>query len=37
MGAVEAIEAGVGKVIFGDGRVDAPIAKALAGAGTHIR
>ena len=36
MGAVEAIDEGVAKVIFGDGRVDAPISKALAGAGTHI-
>jgi [amino group carrier protein]-L-2-aminoadipate 6-kinase len=36
MGAVEAIEAGVGKVIFADGRVDEPITRALAGAGTHI-
>jgi [amino group carrier protein]-L-2-aminoadipate 6-kinase len=36
MGAVEAIEEGVGQVIFGDGRVDAPISKALSGAGTHI-
>ncbi len=36
MGAVEAIEGGVGKVIFGDGRVDEPITRALAGAGTHI-
>ena len=36
MGAVEAIEGGVAKVIFGDGRVESPIAKALAGAGTHI-
>jgi acetylglutamate/LysW-gamma-L-alpha-aminoadipate kinase len=36
MGAVEAIAEGVGKVIFADGRVDAPISKALAGAGTHI-
>jgi acetylglutamate/LysW-gamma-L-alpha-aminoadipate kinase len=36
MGAVEAIEAGVGKVIFADGRVDAPVSKALAGSGTHI-
>jgi acetylglutamate/LysW-gamma-L-alpha-aminoadipate kinase len=36
MGAVEAIEAGVGKVIFADGRVDQPITRALAGAGTHI-
>ncbi|HJU42549.1 MAG TPA: [LysW]-aminoadipate kinase [Vicinamibacterales bacterium] len=36
MGAVEAIDEGVAKVIFADGRVDAPISKALAGAGTHI-
>ncbi|HEX4913545.1 MAG TPA: [LysW]-aminoadipate kinase [Vicinamibacterales bacterium] len=36
MGAVEAIEGGVGKVIFADGRVEQPIARALAGAGTHI-
>jgi acetylglutamate/LysW-gamma-L-alpha-aminoadipate kinase len=36
MGAVEAIGEGVGKVIFADGRVAAPVSKALAGAGTHI-
>ena len=36
MGAVEAIDEGVGKVIFADGRVDGPITKALAGSGTHI-
>jgi acetylglutamate/LysW-gamma-L-alpha-aminoadipate kinase len=36
MGAIEAIDGGVGKVIFGDGRVAEPITKALAGAGTHI-
>ena len=36
MGAVEAIDEGVGKVIFADGRVDSPITKALAGSGTHI-
>ena len=36
MGAVEAIGEGVGKVIFADGRVEQPIAKALSGAGTHI-
>ena len=36
MGAVEAIGEGVRKVIFSDGRVDQPITKALAGAGTHI-
>lgn len=36
MGAVEAMGEGVRKVIFADGRVTAPISKALAGAGTHI-
>ena len=36
MGAVEAIDEGVGKVIFADGRVDEPITRALSGAGTHI-
>ena len=36
MGAVEAIAEGVGKVIFADGRVAAPITRALAGSGTHI-
>jgi acetylglutamate/LysW-gamma-L-alpha-aminoadipate kinase len=36
MGAVEAIEEGVGKVIFADGRSAEPISRALAGAGTHI-
>ena len=36
MGAVEAIGEGVQKVIFADGRGDAPITQALAGAGTHI-
>ncbi|GIV79109.1 [LysW]-aminoadipate kinase [Litorilinea aerophila] len=36
MGAVEAIEAGVQKVIFADGRVDRPVSAALAGGGTHI-
>jgi [amino group carrier protein]-L-2-aminoadipate/L-glutamate 6-kinase len=36
LGAVEAIGEGVGKVIFADGRVDQPISRALAGAGTHI-
>ncbi|MEZ4664345.1 MAG: [LysW]-aminoadipate kinase [Caldilineaceae bacterium] len=37
MGAVEAIAEGVQKVIFADGRVDAPISKALAGGGTQIQ
>ncbi|MCB9137289.1 MAG: [LysW]-aminoadipate kinase [Caldilineaceae bacterium] len=36
MGAVEAINEGVEKVIFADGRVDAPIRTALAGGGTQI-
>jgi acetylglutamate/LysW-gamma-L-alpha-aminoadipate kinase len=36
MGAVEAIEGGIGRVIFADGRVAEPITRALAGAGTHI-
>jgi len=36
MGAVEAINEGVGKVIFADGRTTEPITKALAGSGTHI-
>jgi acetylglutamate/LysW-gamma-L-alpha-aminoadipate kinase len=36
MGAVEAIGVGVGKVIFGDGRIAGPITHALAGGGTHI-
>jgi acetylglutamate/LysW-gamma-L-alpha-aminoadipate kinase len=36
MGAVEAIEEGVQKVIFADGRVTAPISRALAGEGTQI-
>jgi [amino group carrier protein]-L-2-aminoadipate/L-glutamate 6-kinase len=36
MGAIEAIAAGVRKVIFADGRVNEPITRALAGAGTHI-
>ena len=37
MGAVEAIEEGVQQVIFADGRVDAPISRALAGEGTQIK
>jgi acetylglutamate/LysW-gamma-L-alpha-aminoadipate kinase len=36
LGAVEAIEGGVGRVIFADGRVGRPIARALDGGGTHI-
>jgi acetylglutamate/LysW-gamma-L-alpha-aminoadipate kinase len=37
MGAVEAIEGGVKKVIFADGRTEQPITRALGGAGTHIQ
>ena len=36
MGAVEAIAQGVAKAIFADGRISAPITRALAGGGTHI-
>ena len=36
MGAVEALQEGVQKVIFADGRVAAPITAALAGGGTQI-
>ena len=36
MGAVEAIGEGVQRVIFADGRIEAPISKALAGGGTQI-
>ena len=36
MGAGEALEGGVERVIFADARVDAPVTKALEGAGTII-
>jgi [amino group carrier protein]-L-2-aminoadipate 6-kinase len=36
LGAIEAVEGGVARVIFADGRIEAPISKALAGGGTHI-
>lgn len=36
LGAMEALEQGVGQVIFADGRVDAPVRAALAGHGTVI-
>lgn len=36
LGAVEAVAGGVGKVIFADGRIASPIARALADGGTHI-
>ncbi len=37
MGAIEALEQGVGKVIFGDARIENPISKALEGQGTVIQ
>jgi len=36
MGAAEAVAQGVGKVIFGDARLAAPVAAAIAGQGTVI-
>lgn len=36
MGCIEAIDGGVANVIIGNGTVDAPITKLLAGSGTHI-
>ena len=36
MGAAEAVQGGVGKVIFGDARVAQPIRQALAGRGTVV-
>jgi [amino group carrier protein]-L-2-aminoadipate 6-kinase len=36
LGAVEAIQQGVGQVIFADGRVASPVRRALAGEGTVI-
>ncbi len=36
MGAVEAVAAGVQRVVFADGRVAEPISRALAGEGTQI-
>lgn len=36
LGAVEALEAGVGRVIFADGRIETPIRAALTGRGTVI-
>lgn len=37
LGAIEAIEQGVGTVTFGDARIAAPVRAALAGQGTVIR
>ena len=36
MGAVEALEAGVGRCVFGDARIEQPVRSALAGRGTVI-
>jgi acetylglutamate/LysW-gamma-L-alpha-aminoadipate kinase len=36
MGAFEALENGVSRVIFGDARMDEPVTKALHGQGTVI-
>lgn len=36
MGAQEALQQGIGRVVFADGRVEQPIQKALAGEGTVI-
>jgi acetylglutamate/LysW-gamma-L-alpha-aminoadipate kinase len=37
LGAIEALQAGVGQVILADGRCDQPVRQALAGKGTIIR
>jgi acetylglutamate/LysW-gamma-L-alpha-aminoadipate kinase len=36
LGAIEALDNDVGKVIIADGRVDRPVQRALAGRGTVI-
>ena len=36
LGAMEAIREGVGRVVFGDGRIEEPVRAALAGQGTVI-
>jgi acetylglutamate/LysW-gamma-L-alpha-aminoadipate kinase len=36
MGASEALEGGVGRVVLGDGRIESPVSQALAGRGTVI-
>jgi [amino group carrier protein]-L-2-aminoadipate 6-kinase len=36
LGAAEAVQGGVGKVIFGDARVASPVQNALAGQGTVV-
>ena len=37
LGAAEAVQGGVGKVIFGDARVEKPVRQALGGAGTTVQ
>ena len=37
LGAKEALDGGVGRVILGDGRIEAPVSRALAGKGTTIQ
>lgn len=37
LGAVEAVQGGVSRVVFGDARGEGPISAALAGAGTVVR
>jgi acetylglutamate/LysW-gamma-L-alpha-aminoadipate kinase len=37
LGAVEAVQGGVGRVVFGDARIENPISAALAGGGTVVR
>ncbi len=37
LGAVEAVQGGVGRVVFGDARPENPISAALAGAGTVVK
>ena len=36
LAAAEAVRGGIGRVVFADARVEAPITRALAGAGTVI-
>ena len=36
LGAAEAVEGGVGKVVFGDARVPSPVSRALEGQGTVV-
>ncbi len=37
LGAADAVKGGVGRVVFGDARVERPISAALSGAGTVVR